>query len=247
MPRPASTVVTSKPARVVLGLLRLAVGFVFLWSFLDKTFGLHYSTGPSRAWINGGTPAQSYLTGATTGKPLASFFESLAVPAMDWLFMMGLLGIGVALVLGIGTRLAAVAGVVMLGFMYAAVAPWVWGSLNPVVNEHLVYALVLIVAIPLTSAGDTLGLGSWWKGWAGEEAALPHLIRVDEAMVGFPVAASALRGGDSAVSGLSRWWGCRDGGAVAFRGFPIISHVIPAHIFQTLKFGRWNCNVCGGC
>ena len=109
MPRPASTVVTSKPARVVLGLLRLAVGFVFLWSFL-----------------------------------------------------------------GIGTRLAAVAGVVMLGFMYAAVAPWVWGSLNPVVNEHLVYALVLIL-IPLTSAGDTLGLGSWWKG-LGLVKKLPFLI-----------------------------------------------------------------------
>ena len=92
MPRPASAVVTSKPARFVLALLRIAVGFVFLWSFLDKTFGLHYSTGPSRAWINGGTPAQSYLTGATTGKPLASFFESLAMPAMDWLFMLGLLG-----------------------------------------------------------------------------------------------------------------------------------------------------------
>ena len=119
---PASTVVTSTPARLILGLLRLAVGFVFLWSFLDKTFGLHYSTGPSRAWINGGTPAQSYLTGATTGKPLASFFESLAVPATDWVFMLGLLGIGVAMVLGIGTRLAALAGVVMLGFMYAAVA-----------------------------------------------------------------------------------------------------------------------------
>ena len=115
MPRPASAVVTSKPARFVLALLRIAVGFIFLWSFLDKTFGLHYSTGPSRAWINGGTPAQSYLTGATTGKPLASFFESLAVPAMDWLFMLGLLGIGLAFLLGIGTRLAAVAGVVMLG------------------------------------------------------------------------------------------------------------------------------------
>ena len=148
MPRPASAVVTSKPARFVLALLRIAVGFIFLWSFLDKTFGLHYSTGPSRAWINGGTPAQSYLTGATTGKPLASFFDSLAVPAMDWLFM--------------------------LGFMYAAVAPWVWGSLNPVVNEHLVYALVLIL-IPLTSAGDTLGLGSWWKG-LGLVKKLPFLI-----------------------------------------------------------------------
>ena len=171
---PASAVVTSKPARLILGLLRLAVGFIFLWSFLDKTFGLHYSTGPSRAWIRGGTPAQSYLTGATTGKPLASFFESLAVLAMDWLFMLGLLGIGVALVLGIGTRLAAFAGVVMLGFMYAAVAPWVWGSLNPVVNEHLVYALVLIL-IPLTSAGDTLGLGRWWKG-LGLVKKLPFLI-----------------------------------------------------------------------
>ena len=161
---PASAVVTSKPARLILGLLRLAVGFIFLWSFLDKTFGLHYSTGPSRAWIRGGTPAQSYLTGATTGKPLASFFESLAVPAIDWAFMLGLLG----------TRLAAFAGVVMLGFMYAAVAPWVWGSLNPVVNEHLVYALVLIL-IPLTSAGDTLGLGTWWKG-LGLVKKLPFLI-----------------------------------------------------------------------
>ena len=44
MPRPASAVVTSKPARFVLALLRIAVGFIFLWSFLDKTFGLHYST-----------------------------------------------------------------------------------------------------------------------------------------------------------------------------------------------------------
>ena len=163
---PASTVVTSTPARLILGLLRLAVGFVFLWSFLDKTFGLHYSTGPSRAWINGGTPAQSYLTGATTGKPLASFFESLAVPATDWVFMLGLLGIG--------TRLAALAGVVMLGFMYAAVAPWVWGSLNPVVNEHLVYALVLIL-VPLTNAGDTIGLGTWWKG-LGLVKKLPFLV-----------------------------------------------------------------------
>ena len=62
--------------------------------------------------------------------PLASFFESLALPVTDCVFMLGLLGIGLAMVLGIGTRLAALAGVVMLGFMYAAVAPWVWGSLT---------------------------------------------------------------------------------------------------------------------
>ena len=119
--------------------------------------------------------------------------------------------------------------------MYAAVAPWVWGSLIRVVNEHLgVRARADLDSADERGRHARPGFVVEGPG-AGEEAALPHLIRVDEAMVGFPVAASALRGGDSAVSGLSRWWGCRDGGAVAFRGFPIISHVIPAHIFQTLK------------
>lgn len=162
MPGPSSAVVTSAPARTLLGLMRIAIGFVFLWGFLDKTFGLHFPTGPSRAWINGGTPAQSFLTGATGGKPLASFFQALAVPAVDWVFMASLLGIGVALTLGVCTRLAGVGGVIMMGFMYAATAPWVWGSLNPVVSQHLVYAMVLAL-IPLTSAGDTLGLGARWK------------------------------------------------------------------------------------
>ena len=165
MPRPSSAVVTSAPARILLGLMRIAIGFVFLWGFLDKTFGLHFPTGPSRAWINGGTPAQSFLTGATGGKPLASFFQALAIPAVDWVFM---------LILGIGTRLAAVGGVIMMGFMYAATAPWVWGSLNPVVSQHLVYAMVLAL-IPLTSAGDTLGLGARWKKLSAVKK-LPFLV-----------------------------------------------------------------------
>ena len=167
MPRPSSAVVTSAPARILLGLMRIAIGFVFLWGFLDKTFGLHFPTGPSRAWINGGTPAQSFLTGATGGKPLASFFQALAIPAVDWVFML-------SLILGIGTRLAAVGGVIMMGFMYAATAPWVWGSLNPVVSQHLVYAMVLAL-IPLTSAGDTLGLGARWKKLSAVKK-LPFLV-----------------------------------------------------------------------
>ena len=166
MPRPSSAVVTSAPARILLGLMRIAIGFVFLWGFLDKTFGLHFPTGPSRAWINGGTPAQSFLTGATGGKPLASFFQALAIPAVDWVFMLS--------ILGIGTRLAAVGGVIMMGFMYAATAPWVWGSLNPVVSQHLVYAMVLAL-IPLTSAGDTLGLGARWKKLSAVKK-LPFLV-----------------------------------------------------------------------
>ena len=31
------------------------------------------------------------------------------------------------------------------------------------------------------------------------------------------------------------------------RGSSTMSHVIPLQLFQTLKLGRWNCNVCGLC
>lgn len=50
-------VVTSSAARKVLAALRLTTGFIFLWAFLDKLFGLGFSTPSERAWINGGKPS----------------------------------------------------------------------------------------------------------------------------------------------------------------------------------------------
>ena len=41
--------VTTTTGRRWLAVTRLATGFVFLWAFLDKTFGLHYSTGAAVA------------------------------------------------------------------------------------------------------------------------------------------------------------------------------------------------------
>ena len=106
--------VTSSTGRRVLAVTRLATGFIFLWAFLDKTFGLHYSTGaavaegdPSLSWINGGTPSQGFLTFAAQG-PFKDFFNSISGVATDWLFMLGMLGVGVAVMLGIGLRVSAV-------------------------------------------------------------------------------------------------------------------------------------------
>ena len=87
----------------------------------------------------------------------------------DWLFMLGLLGIGVALVLGFGVRIAAVAGVVLVAMMWAAVWPLaqhasdgsLTGSTNPFVDEHMMDALALIV-IGVAGAGSRLGLGALW-------------------------------------------------------------------------------------
>jgi thiosulfate dehydrogenase [quinone] large subunit len=79
-------------------------------------------------------------------------------PVWDWLFMIGLLGIGLALFTGIGMRVAAAAGALLYMLMYAAVLPL---ENNPIVDDHLIGAIVLVV-LALTLAGDTWGAGRAW-------------------------------------------------------------------------------------
>ncbi len=159
--------VTSSVGRRVLATTRLATGFIFLWAFLDKTFGLHYSTGapategaPSLAWIDGGTPSQGFMKFAAIG-PFKDLFASMASPVTDWLFMLGMLGVGVAVMLGVGLRVSAVAGSLLMLLMWVAEWPLIQGSTNPIVDYHVIYALVLILCATLL-AGDTWGLGRRW-------------------------------------------------------------------------------------
>jgi thiosulfate dehydrogenase [quinone] large subunit len=149
-----------------LAVLRISTGFIFLWAFLDKTFGLHYATPSARAWIHGGSPTKGFLSSVEVG-PFQSFFHSIAGDAWaNWLFMLGLLGIGAALILGVGLRVAAVAGVIMLALMWLAEFPLAQHtsagaptmSTNPIVDYHLIYAVVLVV-LAETNAGRFWGLG----------------------------------------------------------------------------------------
>jgi len=48
----------TKTAARALAVLRITTGFVFLWAFLDKTFGFGYATPSAKAWIHGGSPHQ---------------------------------------------------------------------------------------------------------------------------------------------------------------------------------------------
>jgi thiosulfate dehydrogenase (quinone) large subunit len=148
---------------------RISLGWVFLWAFLDKTFALGFATGRledgtvevlgDAAWINGGSPTFGFLTFGTSG-PLAPFFQTFAGAAWaDWLFMIGLLGIGLALTLGIGMKIAAWSGAAMMVFMYLAA---LWPANNPFMDDHLVYALVLI-GLVYANAGNTWGLGKTWS------------------------------------------------------------------------------------
>jgi thiosulfate dehydrogenase (quinone) large subunit len=154
-------VVSTVRARRTLAVLRLTTGFIFLWAFLDKTFGFGYSTASEKAWINGGTPSQGFMKGAAIG-PFKDLFASMASPLTDVLFMLGMLGVGLAVMLGIGTRVAAWAGSAIMIMMWVAEWPLESGSTNPLIDYHIIYALALIV-VALTFSGDTWGLGRWWK------------------------------------------------------------------------------------
>lgn len=145
-------------ARVTWAALRVVMGLIFLWVFADRLAGLGLPVASSHAWLNGGSPTRGYL--ATAEGPFAGLFHAMAGrPYADWLFMIGMAGVGVALLLGIGLRLAAVCGAVLMALIYLAGLPV---ESNPFLDQHIVYALVLI-ALALSHAGDTLGLGAWWS------------------------------------------------------------------------------------
>ncbi|WP_228010236.1 hypothetical protein [Nonomuraea phyllanthi] len=54
-----------------------SLGWIFLWAFLDKTFGWGFATPAAKAWINGGSPTTGFLKG-TGEHALGGFFGSLA-------------------------------------------------------------------------------------------------------------------------------------------------------------------------
>jgi len=149
----------AKALEYVMAALRISLGWIFLWAFLDKLFGLGHETESKAAWINGGSPTSGFLAHATAG-PFANLYQNIAGQAWaDWLFMIGLAGIGTALIAGIAMRLAAATGAVLLILMWSAVLP---PQNNPFMDDHLIYALVL-VALALANAGHVLGLAQAWE------------------------------------------------------------------------------------
>ena len=151
-----------------LAVLRLAFGLTFLWAFFDKLFALGYHTGYDQAgnldrfgdaaWINGGSPTEGFLKFGADG-PFKDFYNNIGGAAWaDWLFMAGLLGIGLALTLGIGMRVAAATGALLYVLMWTVVLP---PENNPVLDDHLLGAISLVV-LALALAGDTWGLGKLW-------------------------------------------------------------------------------------
>jgi thiosulfate dehydrogenase [quinone] large subunit len=170
-----STATETKIGWTFLSLTRIAIGFVFLWAFLDKLLALGYSTGRDKetgavdflgekAWVNGNHVTEGYL-GSSSG-PLGDFFAGLGEQRWtDWAFMIGLAGIGLALMLGIGTKIGAWSGMAMLMMMYVTHA-WpgaVDPGTNPFLDDHIIYSLAGVGIVYVELKYQAIGLGRWWR------------------------------------------------------------------------------------
>ena len=81
---------------------------------------------------------------------------------IDWANMLGLAAIGICLILGLFTRLAALGGVCMLAMFYLCMPPWPGLEANMtaeghalIVNKNMVEAIALLVIA-------TSRVGRWW-------------------------------------------------------------------------------------
>ncbi|HEX5401605.1 MAG TPA: DoxX family membrane protein [Pseudonocardiaceae bacterium] len=153
----------------VLAVLRVVTGLMFLWAFVDKAFGWGYSTSSNQAWINGGSPTKGFLAHVEVG-PFQSMLRDWAGTGWaNWLFMLALFGVGLALVLGIGMRVAAVSGTLLLALMWIAEWPLArfdstgaaTSSTNPIIDYHFIYIFV-VIALAVFAAGNTWGFGRQW-------------------------------------------------------------------------------------
>lgn len=145
----------------VLSALRLLIGFVFLWDFLDKTFGLGVATPPAQSWLSGASPTTGYLT--SLNGPAAGALQPLAGQTwVDVVFMLGMLLVGSALILGVALRAAAVGGTLMMAMLWLSALP---GKNNPFVDEHVIIAVCLWVLV-LAGAGRVWGLDRVWVSLA---------------------------------------------------------------------------------
>jgi len=125
-------------------LLRLTMGWIFLWSGIDKLV-TDFTAG-------------GFLANATSG-PLTGWFHSLgrsdaALSVIDPLVIWGQILIGVTLTLGLFTRSGLFWAAAMMMMFYLAQFP---PANNPFMDEHLVY-IVVFALLGALGAGRILGL-----------------------------------------------------------------------------------------
>lgn len=116
--------------------------------------GMFFATGWQK--ITTGWSASSYL--AVANGPFAEWFQSLAGNGVvDTVNAWGLLLLGVALIIGLLTRPAAILGIVLMALYY--LAHFVDNTAHGYIDQHVIYSAILAV-FAAGGAGHAFGLNA---------------------------------------------------------------------------------------
>jgi thiosulfate dehydrogenase (quinone) large subunit len=139
-------------------LARVTVGWVFFYAGIEKLFGAQPFTAVGFLKFGTiGTTAEKVADG-TIVNPTHAFWVDLAgngtlMPIINFLVVFGEVAIGAALIVGLATRFASVAGFLMMGLFWFAA----WDFSHGVVEYHSVLAIVTL-ALGIIGAGEFFGL-----------------------------------------------------------------------------------------
>lgn len=132
--------------KITLFLLRVSLGWMFLYSGLSKVLAPSWS-------------AEGYIKNAKT---FVSFYQWLTdpniLPIINFLNEWGQTALGIALILGIFVRISSILGALMMFLYYFPILefPYV-GTHSFLVDEHIIYAFTLIY-LSAVRAGRAYGL-----------------------------------------------------------------------------------------
>ncbi len=134
-----------KSTKITLLILRLSMGWLMLYAGITKVIDPEWS-------------AAGYLGAAKT---FPGFFNWLAsdqlLPFINFINEWGLTLLGVSLILGVFVRLSSVLGAILMLLYFLPVLDFPYAGYGFLVDEHIIYALVLIL-FAVTQAGRDWGL-----------------------------------------------------------------------------------------
>jgi len=137
--------------RISLFLLRISLGWMFFYAGITKVL--------DPAWTSKG-----YISGAKLLPELyAQLLQPSILPLVDLANKWGLTLLGVALILGFFSRIAAVLGVLLMALYYIPTLDFPHPNAHAyIVDEHIIYIFALLVLAAFNS-GKVWGIGSFRK------------------------------------------------------------------------------------
>jgi thiosulfate dehydrogenase (quinone) large subunit len=145
--------------KLIMTLLRVSLGWLMFYAGITKVLNPEWSAG-------------GYLRSAKTFSGLYQWFAQPEIlPTINFLNEWGLTLLGVALILGVGVRLASAPGALLMILYYVPILEFPYISTHSyIVDEHIIYASVFLLLGAL-GAGRVWGLDDWLSGRLSMERA----------------------------------------------------------------------------